>query len=242
MAEKLDKFLELVKSSKKTVAITGAGISYLYGVGRLKKMVDRQSMMGILSPEYVKANPDKFYEVVNEAFLDATFGKGPSKVHTQLRELEKKGRLHGIITNNMDCLHQAAGSASVVEIQGGFDDNICVSCGMRVYDYKVWGGGKAPRCPGCGAPLMPANFCRTSASHDAEFSARMEKAADMLSDADLIVIIGTTGFLSENYMTRVNPKAVLVQINPGSTKFDAVADMNIREDAAKVLDFVLENL
>ncbi|MCD8200900.1 MAG: hypothetical protein LUD47_02410 [Clostridia bacterium] len=241
MEKNQEKLLEWVKDSKKTVAITGAGISYLYGVGRLKQMVSRPDMMGILSPEYVRTNPEGFYATMKSAFLDATFGKGPSPVHRQLYEMEQRGLLHGIITNNMDCLHQAAGSSDVVEIQGGFDDNICLACGRHFYDYTVWNEGELPRCPECGGPMMPANFCRTSPGHDKEFSARINKAADMLSDADLIVIIGTTGFLSEEYMTRVNPKAKLVQINPGSTKFDRAVDMNIREDAESVLDYVLKN-
>ncbi|MCD8199425.1 MAG: hypothetical protein LUD25_00435 [Coriobacteriaceae bacterium] len=239
MDEQIETLRKYMEESKKTVAITGAGISYLYGVGRLKQQTSRAEMTSKLSPRYVKKNPDEFYALMKDAFLDATFEKGPGPVHKQLVELEKKGLLQGIITQNMDCLHTAAGSTNVVEFQGSFADNVCVDCGKRYNDYTVWGHGEIPRCPECGGPLMPANFNRRASGHDSEFKDRMEAAADMLSDAELVIVIGTTGFLSEEYMYRMNPQARLVQINPSPTKFDQMATMNIHEDAEKVLGAIL---
>ncbi len=241
--KRMDKDIEQLRGwmeeSKKTVAVTGSGISYLYGVGRLKRLTNRSDMMRSLTPGYVREHPEEYYAVMKEAFLDATFGMGPSKVHRQMVELEKRGMLHGIITQNMDYLHELAGSTNVVGFQGDFSDNVCVGCGERVKDVNVWNVGKAPRCPKCGAPLMPSNFDREAPFHDAEYSARMKKAQDMLSDADLVLIIGTSGFMSEQYMAKLNKNAKLVQINPGRTAFDPMMDINIREDADKVFDKIL---
>ncbi len=96
-----------------------------------------------------------------------------------------------------------------------------------------------PRCEKCGAPLMPTAFCR-----DADVSSdisrdNMKKAVDLIAGAGLILVIGTTGFRSEEYLSRMKPETKLVQINPSGTQFDRIADLNIRADAAEVLDAVL---
>ena len=111
---------EYMEQSKKTVAVTGAGISYLYGMRRLKESVGRLNAGRIFSASYVRKNPEKFYEIMRDSFLDATFIKGPSAVHRQLAYLEKQGKLYGIVTQNMDCLHTIAGSENEIEFQGSF--------------------------------------------------------------------------------------------------------------------------
>jgi len=230
---------EYMDQSSGTVAVTGAGISYLYGMRRLKQSVGRMNAGRIFSAAYVRKNPEKFYAVMKDAFLDATFVKGPSTVHRQLAELERKGKLCGIVTQNLDCLHTIAGSQNVIEFQGSFRDNVCIDCGARYYDYQVWNQGKMPRCEKCGAPLMPTAFCRDS-SASAEFTREsMRKAADLISQADLVLVIGTTGFRSEEYLSRMRAGTKLVQINPSATQFDQIADLNIRADAAEALDAVL---
>ncbi|MCD8009567.1 MAG: hypothetical protein LUF34_01960 [Lachnospiraceae bacterium] len=64
----------------------------------------------MFSASYVRKNPEEFYKVMKNAFLDATFVKGPSTVHKQLVDLEKQGKLYGIVTQNLNCLHTIAGS------------------------------------------------------------------------------------------------------------------------------------
>ncbi len=230
---------EYVRQSQDTVAITGAGISYLYGMSRLKQQTNRMDLMHRLSPQYVKKHPEEFYRMMYTAFLEATFEKGPSTVHRQLAEMEERGMLSGIVTQNMDCLHTVAGSKNVVEFQGSFADNVCVDCGERVEDYTVWGHGEAPRCPKCGAPLMPANFSRGLGGNSRESAELMNRAASMIAGADLAIIIGTTGFRSEEYLSQVTSRTTLVQINPGSTRFDDMVQLNLRMDAAAVLDEIL---
>ncbi len=137
MRDECRQLKEYLDQSQKTVAVTGAGISYLYGMRRLKQSVGRMNAGRIFSAPYVRKHPEEFYEVMKDAFLDATFAKGPSPVHRQLAELEKQGKLYGIVTQNLDCLHTVAGSRNVVEFQGSFRDNICIDCGARCYDYQV---------------------------------------------------------------------------------------------------------
>ncbi len=120
---------EYMDKSSKTMAVTGAGISYLYGMRRLKQSVGLMNSRQVLSTSFVRSSPDDFYKIVKTSFLDATFEKGPSEVHKQLATLEKNGLLYGIVTQNMDCLHTIAGSKHVVEFQGSFGDIIYVACG-----------------------------------------------------------------------------------------------------------------
>ncbi len=239
MSREYTQLKEYIDQSQRTVAVTGAGISYLYGMRRLKQSVGRMNAGRIFSASYVRKNPENFYAVMKDAFLDATFVKGPSTVHKQLAELEKQGKLCGIVTQNLDCLHTAAGSQKVIEFQGSFRDNICIDCGERCYDYLVWNQGHMPRCEKCGAPLMPTAFCRDSRAAVEVSRKSMEEAADLISKADLVLVIGTTGFRSEEYLSRMRAGTKLVQINPSPTQFDQIADLNIRADAAEALDAVL---
>lgn len=241
MKDEYLKLREYMEQSGKTVAVTGAGISYLYGMRRLKKRIGVRSSRQVFSASYVRQHPEKFYTLIRDTFLDATFVKGPSAVHKQLVELEREGRLFGIVTQNMDCLHTVAGSKNVAEFQGSFADNICIDCQSRGYDYNVWNQGHMPRCEKCGAPIMPTSFYTERNIRDAVLRTAMQKAIDMIAEADLVIIIGTTGFRSEEYMSRIRPSARIVQINPSETKFDASADLNIRADAAEVLDAVINH-
>ena len=230
---------EYMDKSSRTVAVTGAGISYLYGMRRLKQSVGLMNSRQVLSPSFVRSNPDEFYRIVKTSFLDATFVKGPSKVHKQLATLEKCGLLYGIVTQNMDCLHTVAGSKNVVEFQGSFGDNICVNCGSRYTDYKIWNQGHAPVCKKCGSPIMPTTFCRDNKLSEQVAKESMKKAQEMISEADLVIIIGTTGFRSDEYLQKMRKGTTLVQINPSETPLDSLADWNIRADAGEVLDEVM---
>ncbi len=222
-----------IESSGKAVAVTGAGISYLYGMRRLKQSVGVMNARRVFSVDYVNKNPERFYEIMRNAFLDATFVKGPSTVHKQLSELERQGKIYGIVTQNMDCLHTIAGSKNVAEFQGSFGDNMCTGCNTRYYDYNIWNQGHMPRCEKCGAPIMPASFAGGNTGE------AMKKAVDMIAEADLVIVIGTTGFRSGEYLSKMKKGTKLVQINPSATEFDGLADLNIRADAAEVLDAVL---
>ncbi|MCD7954600.1 MAG: hypothetical protein LUG93_02345 [Lachnospiraceae bacterium] len=240
MKSEYSQLKEYMDQSKKTVAVTGAGISYLYGMRRLKQSVGMMNARRVFSASYVRKNPEKFYEIMKDAFLDATFVKGPSAVHKQLAELERQGKLYGIVTQNMDCLHTVAGSKNVVEFQGSFADNTCITCGSRFFDYHVWNQGHMPCCEKCGGPLMPTSFCSESRVNNSASQESMQKAINMIADADLVIVIGTTGFRSEEYLSRMKTGTKLVQINLSETQFNRIADLNIRADAAEALDAVLE--
>ncbi len=242
MEEEVKKLKDYMDASSYTVAVTGSGISYLSGMRRFKQLAGRNNMPRLLSAGYIKKHPDEIYSLFKDAFLDAIFEKGPSPVHYQLAELEKKGLLQGIVTQNLDHLHTLAGSENVVAFMGDFSDTVCIDCGARYEDINVWNQGGMPRCPKCGGYLLPVYFSRfglRSAGNRSESNEWMEQAEDMIAQANLLLIIGTTGFHSDQYMSKMKPSTKMVQINPGSTMFDQTADLNIRMDAEKVLGQIL---
>ncbi len=242
MDEQIKKLKEYMDASQYTVAVTGAGISYMYGMRRFKQVAGENDWTRKVTPKYIKAHPDEVYALWKDAFLDAIFEKGPGPVHMQLAELEKRGRIQGIVTQNLDYLHEMAGSSNVVAFMGSFADTVCLDCGERFHDIEVWHHGEMPRCPKCGGYLIPVYFSRlghrfgTGANDSNEF---MAQAQDMIAQADLLLVIGTTGFHSDEYMSRLKPSASIIQINPGSTMFDRMASLNIRMDAETVFDQIL---
>ncbi len=241
MDEKIQKLKEYLDASSYTVAVTGAGISYMYGVRRLKQLAGEGGWQRKVTPKYIKAHPEETYALFKDAFLDATFEKGPGPVHYQLAELEKRGKLQGIVTQNLDHLHTLAGSENVVPFMGDFADTVCVDCGADYHDIDVWNHGEMPRCPKCGGCLIPVYFAQFGRGFGAHRASNewMERARDMIAQAELLLFIGTTGFHSDEYLSKMTPGTKLVQINPGSTIFDRTVDLNIRMDAEKVFDQIL---
>ncbi len=242
MDQQIEKLKEYMDESSYTVAITGSGISYLSGMRRFKQMAGRNNMPRMLSANYVKKHPDEIYKLFYDSFLYAVFEKGPSPVHYQLAELEKKGKLQGIVTQNLDHLHTLAGSENVVAFMGDFADTTCIDCGAQYHDINVWNQGEMPRCPECGGYLLPVYFSRfglRSMGGRGESNQWMEQAKDMIAKADLLLVIGTTGFHSDEYLSKLRQSTKIVQINPGSTMFDQMADLNIRMDAEQVFDQIL---
>lgn len=86
---------------------------------------------------------------------------------------------------------------------------------------------------------MPTGFCREFKVSEEVSRDSMKKAADMIAEADLVIVIGTTGFRCNEYLSRMKTGTKLVQINPSETQFDRIADLNIRADAAEALSAVL---
>ncbi len=242
MDEQVKKLKEYMDASNYTVAVTGAGISYLYGMRRFKQLAGQSSWPKKVTPKYIKSHPDEVYALFKDSFLDVIFEKGPSPVHYQLAELEKRGMLQGIVTQNLDHLHTLAGSNNVVAFMGDFANTVCLDCGARYDDINVWNQGEMPRCPQCGGYLIPVYFSRINrgfGTNDNQTNEWMEQAQDMIAQAELLLIIATTGFHSDEYLTKLRPSTKLIQINPGSTIFDQMTILNIRMDVEKVFDQIL---
>ncbi len=232
MDSQTEQLKEYIDNSPHTVAITGAGISFASGGLSFdhSSPESMQEMMILASAEALKNDPERYYRVLDQAFLHSMFAIGPNVAHKTLARLEAVGKLDGIITTNVDCLHTMAGSKNVAEIQGSFQVNRCTSCGKHYDDYRIWSHGTVPECPECGAKIWTFPFY----SNIGLYKEKVKEARKLISKAKLILIIGANGSYGGAYWPYRNRRAKIVQINPGSTGFDRAADLNIRRGSDEV--------
>ncbi len=233
MDEQIEQLKQYVEESKSTVAITGAGISFSSGGLSFEDAdpADMQELMALGSQEVLENDPDRYYKELDKAFLHSMFTYGPSPAHRALARLESEGKLSGIITTNVDCLHTMAGSKNVAEIQGSLQVNKCMSCGRHYDDYHIWTHGTVPECTECGGKIWTFPFYSNVGLNREE----VKHARGMISKAELIMIIGANGSYGSAYWRYRNRRAKIVQINPSETQFDRMATLNIQQDADTVL-------
>ena len=229
MNKEIEALQSAIISANRIVAITGAGISMSAGIKDMEHL-DFLSMIQMMSETIFKKNPKHYYKIVRKGFLDATFINGPTVAHKKLAELERSGKLLGIVTTNIDCMHTAAGNKNVAEIQGSFGVNICLKCGKEHNDMNIWNKGVCPKCQECGGAIsaFPVH------SHVGLYHPAVQQARQWLSNADLILVIASKGMYGGVYFSHINPKAKIIQINPKETEFDRVASVNIRMQADDV--------
>ncbi len=234
MDKQIKELKKCIDESKYTVAVTGAGISVSSGGMTFShaSRKDLNEMQVIGSEDELKNNPEHYYSALYKSFLQSMFEGGPDKAHKALARLEKEGKLAGIITTNVDCLHTIAGSKNVAEIQGSLQVNECCECRRHYDDYHIWSHGKVPECTECGGKIWAFPFY----SHVGLYDKGVEMAQEMISKAELILVIGTNGPYSGVYWPYRNSNALVIQINPGRTPFDRVAALNIRRGADEVFD------
>lgn len=152
MDDQLKTLQSWINESSYTVAVTGAGVSVTAGIPDMQH-TNIVSTLQMMSETILKAAPGRYYKGVYKGFLKAVYENGPTETHRKLAQLESVGKLQGIITTNIDCLHSIAGSENVAEIQGSFAKNTCLSCGKQYDDPYLWSHGNCPKCPECGGSL-----------------------------------------------------------------------------------------
>ncbi|MCD8398556.1 MAG: hypothetical protein LUD12_15515 [Lachnospiraceae bacterium] len=212
--DQIQQLSDYIDQSHSIVAITGAGISLAGGGITYGQLFFKTVLHGILGR-------DRFLR----SYVKAMHSYKPTFSHYALRDLEAAGKLIGIITTNEDCMHTIAGSKNVAEIQGGFQINRCSKCGRHYDGYEIWEQKDLPRCESCGGRILPWELY----SHISLWEEGVQKAREWISKANLILVIGTNGYYGGAYWDYRRRNAVIVQINPGHTSFDQVADLNIRE-------------
>ncbi len=194
-----------------------------------------EELMPLASEDVLRNDSEKYYKLLDHAFLHSMFNNEPSAAHKALRSLEIDGRLQGIITTNVDCMHTMAGSKNVAEIQGSLQVNRCTKCGKHFDDYEIWNHGTVPRCDECGDVIWTFPFYSHVGLHDEN----LQKAREWISKADLILIIGANGSYGNAYFNYRKRNAKIIQINPGRTNFDHIASLNIHAGADEVMKQVI---
>ncbi|MFD1125014.1 NAD-dependent deacetylase [Lentilactobacillus raoultii] len=204
----IDAAAHLISKSSHIVAFTGAGISTesripdLLGISRILG-ADRHfdgDVFGMLDSRFAESRPEEFYRLYRKTFFQPK--AKPNFAHKFLAWLESQGKLAGIVTMNIDYLHQLAGSKTVFEYWGDMRKNHCSYC-HRPYDWDIIKEQSVPLCPVCGHVIIPDFVMRNLATYQDEISG----GRALLAQADLLLIIGTRR--SSNSFTSGIPKIVI---------------------------------
>lgn len=227
-----------VDQATSMVFFGGAGVSTASGIP------DFRSEDGLYH-QHFKYPPEEmlshdFYVTHTEEFFDfyrtrmVALGVKPNQAHLKLAELERAGKLAAVVTQNIDGLHQAAGSKNVLELHGSVHRNVCQRCG-RVYSAEwVMGTEGAPRCPECGGAIKP-DVVLYGESLDERVLLASVKA---IESADLLIIGGTSlvVYPAAGLVNYFNGSRLVI-VNRQSTPQDASADLVCACDIAKAFDF-----
>ncbi len=207
---------------------TESGIPDFRSADGLYNKNSRYSPETILSHTFFAAHKQEFFDFYRNhmIFLNAQ----PNKAHIKLAELETAGKLKAVITQNIDGLHQKAGSKNVLELHGSVHRNICLKCG-RCYDVSfILQSGKVPRCS-CEGIVKPDVVLYEEPLNMAVYDA----AVHYVSTADLLIVGGTSLAVYPAAGIVNHCKGRLVLINKDNTPYDSKADLIINKGIGTVL-------
>jgi len=240
LEEKLKKIRELLKNSKAAYALTGAGISTESGIQDFRS--PKSGLWQKASPEEVSSirafeeKPAMFYQFWYERYK--TLKKAsPNITHYFLAELEKKGLIKGIITQNIDSLHQRASSIKVLECHGSFKYGYCYRCKKKYLMKDVFEKYEKTgdfTCEECKSPIKPNVVLFGEALTD-DFQEAWEKIG---KECDLLFVLGTSLLVypvADLVSIAKAKKAKLIIINRDLTPYDDDADVVIHNELHKVI-------
>jgi NAD-dependent deacetylase len=243
-----DRLAGLIRSARSVVALTGAGISVPSGIPDFRspttglwKNVDPMEVAHI---SVWRREPARFWGFYGQRFtlLD---GKGPNRAHRALAELERRGMLDAVITQNIDGLHGAAGSRDPIEIHGSVATSSCLACGERyplatTRERLEADSEGIPRCD-CGQPLKPDVVLFGELLDETA----MNRASALAAGADLMLCIGSS---LEVYPAAGLPELTLAAggslaiVTQSDTPYDRVAAVRLRADVEEELEALLAAL
>ena len=237
--EPIQQFLQWVKDSDNIVFFGGAGVSTESGIP------DFRSVDGlyhqeydyppetILSHTFYMQNTAQFYRFYRNKLL--CLDAEPNAAHKKLAELERAGKLKAVITQNIDGLHQAAGSRYVLELHGSVHRNYCTSCG-RLYDAEYIQKSKnCPTCTSCGGEIKPDVVLYEEGLDDET----MRQSIRFISQADMLIVGGTSlAVYPAAGLIDYYRGSKLVLINTSTTPFDHRADLRVEGKIGEVFSAI----
>ena len=239
---------DLLGRAERAVALTGAGISVPSGIPDFRSagsgLWEKVDPMEVAHIDAWRRDPDRFWSFYSQRFATLT-DKQPNEAHHALAELERRGLIRGVITQNIDRLHRKAGTERLIEVHGSIEWSVCLTCGERVRIDRVIAlladGDGAPRCPTCAAPLKPEVVLFGELLPEQALA----EAQDLAMAADLMLCVGSS---LEVYpvaglpgMTR-GGGGQLALITQGPTPYDRDAEVKLDGDVVEELQAVLAAL
>lgn len=239
LERKISLLQSYIDKAKKIVFFGGAGVSTESGVPdfRSKDGLYNQKYKYppemILSHSFYLNNKEEFYRFYYDKILIE--GIKPNKAHLKLAEMERKGQISSIITQNIDGLHQMAGSKKVLELHGSIHRNYCTKC-RAFYDAKymiLHKGDIVPKCEKCGGDIKP-DVVLYEEGLDNKI---IEETVKEISEANLLIVGGTSlvVYPAAGFLDFFNGNK-LVLINKSKTNRDTEADLIINDSIGKVFD------
>lgn len=232
---------KLIVSAHKTVALTGAGISVESGVAPFR---GRGGLWAKYNPEEYStidafmANPAKVWQMLKE-LSEVIFNAQPNLAHIALAELEKMRKLSSIITQNIDGLHQKAGSQNVIELHGNNRQLLCLDC-KKMYPVSAEIIDEIPPLCPCGGILRPdVVFFGEPLPADA-----LQQASQEALSANLMLVIGTSAIVYPAASMPILAKgagAKIVEVNAEKTSFTAtISDFFLKGKAGEIMTAFVE--
>lgn len=241
MEERLRQFAELVKHSDNIVFFGGAGVSTESGIPDFRSVDGLYNQQyeyppeTILSHSFFIQNPREFYRFYRNKMIYK--GAKPSTTHLALAKLEREGKLKAVITQNIDGLHQMAGSNNVIELHGTVLKNHCMSCEQFYELDAVLNGEDIPRCSRCGGMIKPDVVLYEEGLNEKD----LRDAVRYISEADVLIVGGTSlGVYPAAGLIHYYQGHKLILVNKSETAFDKKADLLINDALGTVFQTVMD--
>lgn len=247
MEKQTERLAEMIKECSNIVFFGGAGVSTESGVRDYRSRDGLYTTVKdygvspevILSRSFFFQNPETFYDFYRKYFI---IDVEPNSAHQALAALEKMGKLKAVITQNIDGLHQRAGSQNVIELHGTAGKFSCASCHKNAPGAEVIEEikrGDVPKCKACGGVMKPKVVLYEEPLYDEV----AEKAVAHIASADMLIVGGTSlaVYPAASFVEYFKGKYI-VMINKSETGFDRQADLVINDSIGKVFEAVMEKL
>jgi NAD-dependent deacetylase len=240
----VERLAELIRDSRCTVALTGAGISVPSGIPDFRSpgtgLWENVNPMEVAHIDVFRRDPKRFWSYYRPRFGMLT-DKQPNGAHAALAELESRGLLDAVVTQNIDRLHHKAGSRRVIEVHGTIETSSCLDCGTSYSLDSVEGlfdGDGVARCDGCGGAVKPDVVLFGELLPERP----MAEAIDLATRAEVLLCVGSS--------LEVHPVAGLPSITrsaggrvaivtKGPTPYDGEADVRLDGDVVAELEGLL---
>ncbi len=246
--ETIEFAAELIRKARHTVVLTGAGFSTPSGIPDFRSegsgLWSHDEPLEVASLTIFRTHPERFFQWFRPLASQIFYAK-PNVAHYALAELEQHQRLHAVITQNVDLLHQQAGSQHIVELHGTLNTLSCTGC-FQQYGYLNYLSafierGEIPHCPACGGLLKPdVILFGEQLPRKAWLEAQRETSA-----CDLMVVAGSSLEVlpvAGLPMKAIEHGAHLIIINQNPTYLNVRADINLFGDVAELLPAIVERV
>jgi NAD-dependent deacetylase len=240
-----ERLAGLIREHQPCVALTGAGVSTESGIPDFRSPTGMWAQFDPLEYATLGAfqrDPEKVWRFYAPRFSMLTDAE-PNRAHLMLAELERHGLLRAVITQNIDLLHERAGSREVVEVHGSIRTSTCLSCGARYALDEVLGllDAGAPRCTACGDVLKPDVVFFDELLPDEA----IDRADELAGEARLLLVVGSSlevWPVAELPLVTLRGGGKIAVVNDGPTSVDDRAELKLAGNAGEILEATLAAL